>query len=221
MSREPPALEVMHAFKSIELQESFISAPLSCDDSTFINSLSALVCLAGSPVRRRTELVDITKSIKECCDDVRRDLMCMLGGSNGSSGSEGSSKGNDFYLNKTHNDKEKEKDRFESIREGPAGLRLVSIGALPFVIRFLIMGETLGENPLEIEESYGGYLSTDQFVRLHGTNGGNGGVGGRSGGTYKSDAVVAVIIVKVILLVHSLLLSPLQSQLSNKPKQRH
>ena len=194
MSREPPALEVMHAFKSIELQESFISAPLSCDDSTFINSLSALVCLAGSPVRRRTELVDITKSIKECCDDVRRDLMCMLGGSSGSSGSkesEGSSKGNDFYLNKTHNDKEKEKDRFESIREGPAGLRLVSIGALPFVIRFLIMGETLGENPVEIEESYGGYLSTDQFVRLHGTNGGNngnGGVGGRSGGTYKSDA---------------------------------
>ena len=166
MNREPPALEVMNALKSVELKNSFVSAPLSCDDDVFLRSLSALVCLAGSPIRRRTEVVDITQSLKEVADDVRRDLMFMLLNHTRTEV--------DFYLKKTHNGREIVQDDRESNREGPAGLRLLSIGALPFVLRFLIMGETLGEDPNEIEEAYGGYLKTDQFIRMHGYNGSSG-----------------------------------------------
>jgi hypothetical protein len=152
---------VLEALKNKELKNSFVSTPLSCDDDVYLTSLSALICLAGSPSQRRTELVDITMSNKELADLIRKDLMFMLSNH---------TRDVDPYLKKTRNSDQLDEDQRELEREGPGGLRLLSIGAMPFVLRFLLMGETIGEDPNQIEEAYGGYLTTDQFIRMHGTS---------------------------------------------------
>ena len=174
MDEEPPASDVLEALKSDVLRDAFVSAPLSCDDKVFVTSLAALVGLAGPPSRRRTELVDITTSLSDLADMVRKDLLFML--------ARGSDVGPvDWYLKKTRNKEQLEKDDKEFEREGPSGWRLLCMGAMPFVLRFLLMGETLGEDPENIEEAYGGYLTVDQFVRTHGNPIDEGRRGGREG----------------------------------------
>ena len=174
MEEEPPASDVLEALKSDVLRDAFVSAPLSCDDKVFVTSLAALVGLAGPPSRRRTELVDITTSLSDLADTVRKDLLFML--------ARGSDVGPvDWYLKKTRNKEQLEKDDKEFEREGPSGWRLLCMGAMPFVLRFLLMGETLGEDPENIEEAYGGFLTVDQFVRTHGNPIDEGRRGGRDG----------------------------------------
>lgn len=164
LPREPPAMEVMSALRKRTLLDAFVGTPVECDDHVFATSIAALVTLAGNPVRRRAELVDITLSTREIGDLIRQDLLFMA-------------KAHEFdaYQRRTRSGEQLLDDAEAMRQEGPVGLRLLKVGALPHVLRFLVTGEALGEDPYTVERTYGGMLTTDAFVRMH--------AGGPSGGS--------------------------------------
>ena len=156
LPKEPPVMEVMSALRKRSLLEAFVCTPVECDDHVFATSVAALVTLSGNPVRRKAELADITLSTREIGDLIRQDLLYMT-----------KNQEFDYYEKKTRL-KDDLLDDAEALRkEGPVGLRLLKIGALPHVLRFLITGESLGEDPYIVERTSGGMLTTDAFVRLH------------------------------------------------------
>ena len=49
-------------------------------------------------------------------------------------------------------------------------LRLLQLGAIPHLVRFLTLGEAIGEDPNTTEEAFGGMLAPDEFVGADGSS---------------------------------------------------